>query len=453
MIGKQSIDWSGKALLRIVLLLLAAAAIAAFASRWGIASDLGYLRASILAGIPDGQYYRVATRLAARADREHGKLNVIATSGSIDNITRLLQNTRRCAEPFAFVQDGTPVSAEAGVELLGRLPESELLLLLARRDRAFTTFHDLEHASIGVGPEGSGSSYLIRELFMMPDLESLNVKLSNHALTEQAELVADRKLDVAAMVMREDAELLRHLIQDYNLEIVAPDDLEGLLARHAWLGHGRIPAGYYDVVHNVPSKDRTVARIDTLVLVSRCAPRAERIAMLMLLAAELPGFIGSNPPRASGSSTVAPLAIEASQFFQAGEPQLADRYFPWLVNILSPAYWVYLVMAVTVLFNALKGYSRFRLWRIDACRQRLKSRIDELKGGDIPVARSPARGFPSSADRRAFAQGILQELTALRARCQRQAGSFVTPMGDEMFYRYQESLITEAMTYLRTDVG
>ena len=117
---------------------------------------------------------------------------------------------------------------------------SELLLLLARRGRAFTTFHDLEHASIGVGPEGSGSSYLIRELFMMPDLELLNVKLSNHALTEQAELVADRKLDVAAMVMQEDAELLRHLIQNYNLEIVAPDDLEGLLARHAWLGHGRI---------------------------------------------------------------------------------------------------------------------------------------------------------------------------------------------------------------------
>ena len=141
-------------------------------------------------------------------------------------------------EPFTLVQDGTPVSAEAGVELLGRLPELELSSLLARRGRAFTTFHDLEHASIGVGPEGSGSSYLIRELFMMPDLELLNVKLSNHALTEQAELVADRKLDVAAMVMQEDAELLRHLIQNYNLEIVAPDDLEGLLARHAWLGHG-----------------------------------------------------------------------------------------------------------------------------------------------------------------------------------------------------------------------
>ena len=37
----------------------------------------------------------------------------------------------------------------------------------------------------------------------------------------------------------------------------------------------------------------------------------------------------------------------------------------------------------------------------------------------------------------------------MRARCQRQTGSFVTPMGDEMFYRYQELLINEAMTSLR----
>jgi hypothetical protein len=40
-------------------------------------------------------------------------------------------------------------------------------------------------------------------------------------------------------------------------------------------------------------------------------------------------------------------------------------------------------------------------------------------------------------------------LAELRARCQRQTSSFVTPMGDEMFYRYQQYLIDEA----RTTVG
>jgi len=52
---------------------------------------------------------------------------------------------------------------------------------------------------------------------------------------------------------------------------------------------------------------------------------------------------------------VLPLAREAQQFFLTGEPEIADRYFPWLVNLMSPAYWVYLVMAVTILFNLMKA--------------------------------------------------------------------------------------------------
>jgi hypothetical protein len=42
----------------------------------------------------------------------------------------------------------------------------------------------------------------------------------------------------------------------------------------------------------------------------------------------------------------------------------------------------------------------------------------------------------------------MAQLSELRARCQRYTGSLVTPMGDEMFYRYQESLINELMTAL-----
>jgi hypothetical protein len=324
---------------------------------------------------------------------------------------------------------------------------------LARRDRNFATFQDLQGASIGIGPEGSGTAYLARELLAASDLRGLDVRLSNHDLAEQAELAAEGKLDLVAMVTQEDAAFLRAIIQRHNLDIVAPQDFEGLLARHPWLGLGRIPAGFYDVVHNVPSVEKMVARVDTLILTNRCARRAERIALLMLLAAELPGFVRANPPRAGGSETAAPLAPEARQFFQTGEPELADRYFPWLVNLMSPVYWVYFVMAATVLFNALRGFSRFRLWRIDAARERLERRIGNLFDKELSHAQMralpPGRALTTPVAR-ASARSILEQLVALRVRCQRQTGSFVTPMGDEMFYRYQEALVAEAVTTLGT---
>ena len=52
----------------------------------------------------------------------------------------------------------------------------------------------------------------------------------------------------------------------------------------------------------------------------------------------------------------------------------------------------------------------------------------------------------AGSEKRAAAEAIMRRLVELRARCQRQTNSFVTPMGDEMFYRYQQSLIDEAAT-------
>src|SRR5215813_13869045 len=449
--ARHPAGWRGKAFLRLLVLLVSAALVAAVAANFGIARDYGYLRASVLTGAAGGYYHTLATRLADRAKRRHGTLSVIPTAGSIENVSRLTSGQARCTEMFALIQDGTPVSADARLELLGRLPEPESLLLLGRPNNAFHTFADLRGTSIGIGPEGSGTAYLMRQLIEDPDLQELDIHLSHHGLLEQAELVAQSKLDIAAFVMQEDAEFLRTIIRQHGLDIVSPQDLQGLIARYPWLSLGSIPAGRYDVVRPLPAVDKQIARLGTLVIASPCAQRADRIALLMLLAAELPGFVRGNPPSSTSSATVLPLAPEAHQFFLTGAPEIADRYFPWLVNLMSPAYWVYLVMAVTILFNVLKAFSRFRLWRTDAAREKLEASLKGLVDPELTHAQIrvvPAEQVMATPERRAAAEAIMERLVQLRARCQRQTSSLVTPMGDEMFYRYQQSLIDEAATTL-----
>src|ERR1044072_3848421 len=213
---------SGRGLLRLAFLFCIAAVLAALAGAFGIARDYGYLQASILSGAPGGQYHALATRLSERARRERGTLTVIPTAGSIENVTRLAAGRSRCTEMFALIQDGTPVSRDARLEVLGRLPEPESLLLLAKPERNFRTLADLRGSSIGIGPIGSGTAHLMQQLFTDPDLSGLMINLSNHTLTEQAELVAQGKLDIAAMVMQEDAPLLRTLIRRHELDIVSP---------------------------------------------------------------------------------------------------------------------------------------------------------------------------------------------------------------------------------------
>jgi len=450
-IGRLPATWFGKGLLRAVVLLVAAAAIAAVAGAFGIARDYGYLRASILTGSAGGPYHTLGTRLAERAMRERGRLSVVATAGSIENVSRLSGGRSGCAEKFAFIQDGTPVPSDAGIELLGRLPKREALLLLGRQGHALRTFADLRGASIGIGPPGSGTAYLMQQLFAGPDLRALDVHLSNHELSEQAQLVSDGKLELAAFVMEEDAEFIHTIIGRYGLDIVSPRDLDGLVARYPWLSLGVIPAGRYDLVHAIPAAERQIAHLATFVVANACAQRADRVALLMLLGAELPGFVRGNPPSSTSPATKVPLATEAHQFFLTGQPEIADRYFPWLVNLMSPAYWVYLAMAVTVLFNGMNIYSRFRLWRLDAAREKLEGEIKTLVDPGLTHAQiraQPAERVLGPPERRGIAMSIMDRLIALRSRCQRQANSITTPMGNEMFYRYQQSLIDEATTTL-----
>ena len=445
--------WRRKGVLRTISILAAAAIIAAVIPSFDLIREFGAFHASLLTGSPGGAYYVLGSQLAERARNDRGRLDIVATAGSLENVSRLIADRYRCVEQFAFIQDGTPIPPGSGLELLGRLPEPESLLLLGRADRPPVSFSGLRGASIGIGPEGSGTAYLARLLLGDPDLAGLNIRTSYHELEEQAQLVAKGSLDFAAYVMRDDAEFLRSIIRRYRLDIVDLQDLQGLVGRHPWLSLGRVPQGRYDLLQQVPPNDKVVAQVNTLVVTSPCARRANRIELLTLLSAELPRFIRSNPPGSTSSATKLPLASEARQFFLTGEPEFADRYFPWLVNIMSPAYWLYLVMAVTAIFNGLKGLSRFWLSRIDAAREKLEAQIRQI-AGDV-VSHGSARDFSAHeilADRqaRAAAQDILSRLATLRTRCARRANSFATPMGDEMFYRYQQSLIDDTTSVLKT---
>ena len=99
--------------------------------------------------------------------------------------------------------------------------------------------------------------------------------------------------------------------------------------------------------------------------------------------------------------------------------------------------------------QGMKAYSRFRLWRIDAAREKLATNIKQLidpKLTHAQIREAPAETLMASAETQSAAQRIMNQLAELRARCQRQTNSFITPMGDEMFYRYQQSLIDDATT-------
>jgi hypothetical protein len=435
-------------------------------SRIDFTHDLSRLNVRVLSGDPQGHYHAVVAQMAALAAERHGRVTEVPSAGSVENVKRLVEAAKTCEVQFALVQDGTEWShASAGgkspLEIYGRFARREAVLFLGRKADALTDFAQLRGLKVGIGATGSGTEHIARQIFALPEFAGLGVALSTHPLEEQITTLADGGLDLGVFVIQDDAPLVVDAIRERGLEIAGFAHMAGVARRLPHLRAGHIDAGIYDAVRGLPATDKAVMRVETLLVGNGCAGRTQTVDLLTVLLAEFPDFVRHN--RETENTTALPTADVAKEFFDRGGPQLADLYVPWLVDVMPPANWAYVVMGVSILFNAMGAANRFRLWRIDAARVHIEDDVIRVFGkgvtlGDIEKlrpARDASRGIPGKVDGVPPSNATLDQVhrivkafEALHSRSRRQSLSVLVPMGQEMSYRYQESLIQDALAVL-----
>jgi hypothetical protein len=307
--------------------------------------------------------------------------------------------------------------------------------------------HALER--IGIGPIGSGSERVARQV--LAPLAALNLILSTQDLDEQFVKLERGELDLGAMVIDEDAQLLAEAVRDRGFQILSLPHAEALARRLPFTRVGRIGAGQYDPVHVLPGEAKHVLQIDTLIVGNRCTRRSATQAFITVLAAVFPDFVRDN--RDTPNRTGLPLAPAARSYFDHQGPDLVGVHAPWVVDIMPTASWIQLILGVSLLSTAMAWWHQFRLWRIDANRLRIERAIPRLFGPGITVGDIAAMA-PSeqhcTPEARAQLDSIMEQLAALSERSRRQSQSVLVPMGQEMAYRYQEALIADLLHALRT---
>lgn len=436
----------GRVLLAVVVILVLGGVLRLV----NVGGSLRYLHVKVTSGAEQGNYYALVGSLADEARKHKGRIENLPSVGSVENVARLA--AEGCSAHFGLAQAGTPIPAS--VSVVGRLPKSESVFFLGKGADGVRAWKDLEKKRIGIGPEGSGTAHLVRTLFAMDDLAPLGVTLEAHPIDEQLELVAKGQLDLAVLVIDEDAALLKDALRTRGLSIASLPNMDALARRLSGMRTGRIGAGQYDAVRTLPPEDKRVLRVDTLVLAAPCASRSDVVGMLLVLDDAFPDFVRVNretPP--PGDLELAPAAKE---FFVNQGPDALDRYVPWLADVMPLGAWVYLVMGVSVLFNGMGVLHRFRVWRIDAARLQAEEDLVKLfwrnvTPHDIEGCELEPRMLEEDHVRRTRA--LLRDLEALAVRVREQSLSMVAPMGQEMVYRYQEDLVVETIAALRTFRG
>ncbi|HVY49414.1 MAG TPA: hypothetical protein VHB21_26160, partial [Minicystis sp.] len=431
---------------RVGIALALVAAVVVGVARLDLRPSLEHLHVAVLSGTVEGNYHALVDDVARAAGERGGRVEDRTTSGSAENLARLADPATRCEAPFALVQSGMPVPKGARLELVGRLAKSESVFFLGAHADAIHAFAELRGLRIGIGPEGSGTARVAHEVLDAPELAGLGVVLSNHPLAEQLELARKGELDLAVFVMDEDAAFITHAVRDLGLQIAGFAHADVVARRHPHLRTGRIGAGQYDPVRLLPAEDKRVLRIDTLVLGSGCAKRSQTLGLLVAIADVFPDFVRHNKetPNTSGFE----LAPPAREFFDHGGLELADEYAPRAGDVMPPSNWAYVVMGVSLLFNAMGLANRFILWRIDAARVHAETELARVLGAGVVLgdlerldAREHTAWLPAL-------EKVGAELAALAQRSRRLSLSPLVPMGGEMAYRYQETLMLETLRIL-----
>jgi hypothetical protein len=425
-------------------------------SRIDLHHDLSRMRLSFLSGEPQGNYHLIVSRMAELAAERRGNIQEVASAGSIENVKRLVAATKSCDVQFGLAQDGSDwtggTAPTTPLFLYGRLAKPEAVLFLGRDGDKLRDFAELRGMRIGVGPLGSGTEHIARQMFALADFATLGAVLSTHPWDEQIALVSSGELDVGLFVMEDDAPLIVSAVKEKGLQIAGFSHVAGVAKRLPHLHAGHIDAGAFDAVKVLPPSDKEVLRVDTLIVGNGCAGRTQTMDMLSVLSRQFPDFLRHN--KDTENTSTLPTAEVAQEFYENGGPQIADLYVPWLVDVMPPANWAYVVMGVSLLFNAMGFGHRFRLWRIDAARVRLEEQLVGIFGktmtlGDIQHMSPDAEARYRDARTQDGVKALVAEFEDLAARSRRYSLSMLVPMGQEMAYRYQEGVIYETLAVLR----
>ena len=434
--------------LKTALLLAALVVIAALAATFGPDPDLAHVKVAVLSGSADGNYHSIVARAGAEARRQHGHIDNLASAGSIENIARLAAAKASCDVQFALVQDGLPWPQKHPFQLIGRLPIPEDFVVLGREADRIQSIADLRGMRVGIGPVGSGSEHVARQV--MAQLAELDIKVSTQPLQEQLAMLERGELDLGAMVIAPDSKLMMQAVRERRLQIVDISAADALASRLPSARGGMIKAGNYDPVRQLPPTNKRIIEIDTLIIGNGCARESVTQGLITALGRVFPDFVSVNRERAN--LTGLEYASAARSYFDRQGPDTVGEYVPWFIDIMPTARWVQLAFAFSLLFGAQAAWHRFRLWRLDARRVGIEDEVSRLFAPGVTVAEIAAAEPETrhqTREARARIDTMVNELERLAERCRRQSLSMLVPMGQEMSYRYQERLIAELLHALR----
>jgi len=345
-----------------VYLPIALLVVAGFALAYSYLDPLPPRELTIASGNPDGAYFAFAERYRIELARDGITLNVIATSGSLENVALLADPAS--GVDVAFVQGGTgdPVAHPGLVSLASLYYEP---LWVVTRAPSPPGLDDLAGGRIAAGSLGSGTRAIALQLLADNRLGEDDVALLDAGPVDGADLLRAGEIDAVMQVGAQLHPALELLIAQPGFELMDFDLAQAYSRRHRYLSAVTVPEGMISIPDGIPDRPLTLiapaatlaardtihsAHVDALL---RAATAVHRGGGLFETAAEFP-----SPDYADF-----PLNGDAQRFFESG-PTFLRRFLPLWVALQVERLWILILPLITLAIPLMRIAPPLYSWQV-----------------------------------------------------------------------------------------
>lgn len=204
---------------------------------------------TIAAGLKEGEYYKTALKYKKLLEKQKVKLNIIETTGSLENI-ELLKNK---IVDLAFMQNGI-IKAEKikNISSLGNIYYEPLWVFYKNENYEVSYLVEFISKKIVIGLENTGSSDLSLRLLNDNGINNINSTLINLSNEDAKKQLQDGKVDVIFMVASANAPIVKSLLEDPNIHILNIKRAQAYSRKYDFIKDLDLYEGTIDLYKNIP---------------------------------------------------------------------------------------------------------------------------------------------------------------------------------------------------------
>ena len=288
----------------------------------------------ISTGAKTGAYYNYAQRYATELKKHGMQLEILDSSGSVQNLARL--SDPKSGVSLAFIQTGVgDQQTSPDLESLASIAY-EPVWVLSKPNKSINQLIDAKGKRVAIGADGSGSQPVALLLLSANGITATNTTLMPIGAADAYLQLQQDLVDVMITVAAPNAPIIEQSL-DAGLSVMDFNQADAYVRRFSWLSKVTLPKGSSSFSGNLPTKDIQLIAANANI-VARTDVHPAIAFLLMDIASEIhagSGLVHNTKQFPNDQSLQFNQSDESKRFFKTGRPFL-QRYLPfWLANLFE----------------------------------------------------------------------------------------------------------------------